>query len=49
VQASLGSVPRNAFAVGGNRVHVVGDYELRPEQLISPHDGVCWIYLARLD
>ena len=52
VQASLRSIPVHAVAVVarglvGTDVHVEREYEIRQAPLISPFDGVNWIYAAR--
>jgi hypothetical protein len=31
----------------GGRIHVGCAQEVRAEPSISPHDGICWIYVAR--
>ena len=32
----------------GNDVEVASSYEVRDQRQISPTDGVCWIFLARV-
>jgi hypothetical protein len=34
-------------ALVGDEVLVDRSYEIRSERRISPHDGICWVFLAR--